>query len=133
MAPAVAMADIAFNLVLFFLIMARQQDESSIKPNYASVPTVRDLGQSRVSVIVRPEVEKDRTEYKVYLNARKLNSVSDLTDDIKKLLEGLSPGLRTVLLKIDKNTPAATFEKVIEAVSQADGEVMHVLEKDQNE
>ncbi len=31
MPPAVAMADIAFNLVLFFLMMARTQDESNIK------------------------------------------------------------------------------------------------------
>ena len=122
MAPAVAMADIAFNLVLFFLILARTQDESSVKWEAARVPKVQDLAQSRVSVIV----DEDG---KIYVNGIGMG-VDQLTPAIETLLADLKPGQRTVLLKIHKEALADLFQKVIEAVSNAGGEVMHVLEKD---
>ena len=49
------------------------------------------------------------------------------------MLADKQPGQRTVLLKVHKDTPAATFELVIDAISQAGGELTHVLEKDKNE
>ena len=120
--PAVAMADIAFNLVLFFIILARTQDDSHLKWEAARVPVVQQLGQSSVSVTV----DKDN---KVYLNGSQV-SVSQLTDQIEKLLIGKDAGNRTVLLKFDKDTQAATFEPIIEAVSLAGGEIVHVLAED---
>ena len=49
-APAVAMADIAFNLVLFFIILARTQDDSNLKWKPASAPKVEANDQSRITV-----------------------------------------------------------------------------------
>ena len=43
--PAVAMADIAFNLVLFFIIMARAQDDSYLK--WTPAKAVEDREQLR--------------------------------------------------------------------------------------
>jgi len=123
--PAVAMADIAFNLVLFFIIMARTQDESHLKWDPASAPKVQNSGQARVSVTV----DKEST---VYLNGRK-TSVTTLATDITSLLGTEPAGKRTVLLKIHKETLASTFVPIIEAVSQAGGDVVHVLEERKNE
>ena len=40
------------------------------------------------------------------------------------------PGKRVVVLKIHKATLAATFEPIVEAVSQSGGEIVHVLEEE---
>ena len=55
--------------------------------------------------------------------------VAQLKDACEKELKDAPAGKRTVLLKIDKQTPASYFEPVVEAVSQAGGEIMHVLEE----
>ena len=60
-APVVAMADIAFNLVLFFIILARTQDDSNLRWKPAGAPKVEAIEQSRVVVTV----DEDS---KVYLN-----------------------------------------------------------------
>ncbi len=132
MAPAVAMADIAFNLVLFFLILARTQDESHIKWEAARVPSVQTLPQSNVSVVIEKiKGNKDRAE--LYLNGIEMGDIKTLGSSLEKMLADKQPGQRTVLLKVHKDTPAATFEKVIEAISQAGGELTHVLEKDKDQ
>ncbi len=120
--PAVAMADIAFNLVLFFIIMARSQDESHLNWTAAKSPQIQNSGASRVSVVV------DR-ESRIYLNGTQM-SVKQLARGIENLLGSEPAGKRTVLLKIDRDTLAATFEPIIEAVSEAGGDVVHVLDED---
>lgn len=117
--PAVTMADIAFNLVLFFIIMARTQDESQLRWTPAQAPQAQTREASRVSVVV----DKDN---KVYLNGLHM-SIGQLAPKIKEVLGDLPAGKRTVLLKIDRDTHAATFEPLIEAVSEAGGDVVHVL------
>ena len=98
------------------------QDDSHLKWEAAHVPTVQALGQSRISVTV----DRDNN---VYVNGTRV-SVSQLTPIIEKLLGDAPPGERIVQLKIHKDTLAATFEPIIEAVSQAGGEVFHVLDEE---
>ncbi len=117
--PAVAMADIAFNLVLFFIILARTQDDSNLKWQPASGTRLESISNSKVSVTVNQENE-------VFLNRVRVN-LTDLTPKIEALLGTDQPGKRTVLLKIHRTTEAATFEPIIEAVSQAGGDLVHVL------
>jgi biopolymer transport protein ExbD len=120
--PYVAMADIAFNLVLFFVIMAKTQDDSHIQWEAAKAVETQQAKNSRVSVTV------DR-ENKVYLNGQQVG-VRELADGVAILLGNNPPDNRTVLLKIHKDTLASTFEPIMEAVSQAGGDVVHVLEEE---
>jgi biopolymer transport protein ExbD len=126
--PSVAMADIAFNLVLFFIILARTQDESHLKLNYASAPALETISNSKVSVKVVTADKKAQSDgrQQIYLNGKEVG-VRELTAKIQELLKDDPPGKRTVLLKIDKDTQAALFEPIMEAVSQAGGDVVHVL------
>jgi len=117
--PAVAMADIAFNLVLFFIILARTQDDSNLRWKPAASPKVEAIEQSRIVVTV----DEDS---KVYLNGVP-KGIGELASDIEKRLKEEPAGKKTVLLKIHKDTLAATFEPIIEAVSQAGGDLVHVL------
>lgn len=120
--PYVAMADIAFNLVLFFLILAKTQDDSHIQWT-----PVKDVGAKQVSnAKVSITVDRDN---KVYLNGQQIG-IREMADRVGQELGDKPASERTVLLKIDKNTLAATFEPIMEAVSQAGGEVVHVIEEE---
>ena len=63
--PAVAMADIAFNLVLFFIMMAKTQDDSHLEWTPASTPVVQKTPNSKVSVVV------DKQQ-KLYVNGEQI-------------------------------------------------------------
>src|SRR5260221_9820106 len=94
--PSVAMADIAFNLVLFFIILARTQDDSHLKWKPASVPQVESAGQSKVTVTV------DENS-KIYLNGKEIGT-RELAAGISTYLGDEPAGQRTVLLKIHRDT-----------------------------
>jgi biopolymer transport protein ExbD len=119
--PSVAMGDIAFNLLIFFVILARAQDDSHIKWEPASTPKVEQVKNVGVSVVID-------TENKLYLNGQEIGE-SQLSGAIEKLLGNAPAGKRSVLLKVHREVTALRFEPVIEAVSQAGGDLVHILEE----
>jgi biopolymer transport protein ExbD len=121
--PYVSMADIAFNLVLFFLILAKTQDDSHIQWEPAKASGTKAVANAKVSITV----DKDN---KVYLNGQHVG-LREIADRVALELGDRPPTERTVVLKIHKETLAATFEPIMEAVSQAGGEVVHVIDEEQ--
>lgn len=126
--PYVSMADIAFNLVLFFLILAKTQDDSHLKWEPAKATGTKAVTNAKVSVTV------DRDE-KVYLNGEQVGLLPDasgrsLETRVADEIANRPEGEKVVLLKIHKDTLAARFEMVMEAVSKAGGEVVHVLDEE---
>ena len=119
--PSVAMGDIAFNLLIFFVILARAQDDSHLKWQPASTPVVEAVKNVGVSVVID-------IDNKLYLNGQEIGE-SQLAASIGKLLENVPAGRRTVLLKVHRETTALRFEPVIEAVSEAGGDLVHILEE----
>jgi biopolymer transport protein ExbD len=117
--PFVSLADMAFNLVLFFVIMAKTQDDG-LQWEPAKATGTLQVPNSRVVVTV----DKDS---KVYLNGN-LVSVLALSDLLKQELDKVES--RVVLLKVHKETQASTFEPIMEACGQAGSEVYHVLEEE---
>lgn len=119
--PYVSMADIAFNLVLFFLMLAKTQDDSHIQWEPAKDTGAKQVLNAKVSITV----DKDN---RVYLNGQQVG-IREMSDKVALELVDRPLGERTVLLKIHKDTLAATFEPIMEAVSNAGGEVVHVIEE----
>ncbi|MSU40344.1 MAG: biopolymer transporter ExbD [Pedosphaera sp.] len=126
--PSVAMGDIAFLLLIFFVILARARDDSHIQWVPATGADLSKPATMRVSV----SIDRDNV---TYLNGQKISheqlgpalwNPEGLKD--KGLLYNVPAGKRTVLLKIHKDATALFFEPVIEAVSGAGGELHHVLE-----
>lgn len=120
--PYVSMADIAFNLVLFFLILAKTQDDSHLQWEAAKAKATKQVQNSRVSVTV----DKDN---KLYFNGQEIG-LRQLAAAITNELGTEQGADRVVMLKIHKETLAATFEPIIEAVSQTGAEVVHILEEE---
>lgn len=119
--PSVAMGDIAFNLIIFFVILAKAQDDSHLQWNPASTPKVEPTKQSKASIVID-------TNNQLYLNGGEIG-VSELPQRLEELLGKSPAGDRVVLLKVDKEILAQRFEKVIEAISEAGGELVHILQE----
>lgn len=119
--PTVAMGDIAFLLLIFFVILARAEDDSHLKWQPAAIPKVENLGTSEVSVLINDD-------HKVFLNGAQVG-IDQLAGMITTRLENRPGGDRKVRLKSHDTAPASIFEPVIEAISTAGGELEHVLEE----
>ena len=119
------MGDIAFNLLIFFVILARAQDDSHLQWTPAEATNIETAGHSVVSVLIE-------SDEKLYLNGRPSGEAS-VESKIDELLRDVAVGDRTVLLKVHREATALRFEPVIEAISNAGGELVHVVEEDRDE
>ena len=117
-----AMGDIAFNLLIFFVILARATDDSHLQWEPASAQEVQNTGYSRISVLI----DKDN---KYYVNGEQVG-IAQLPSQITELLADSPQDERTVLLKVHRDSTANHFEPVIEAISETGGKLVHVLEKE---
>lgn len=115
-----AMGDIAFLLLIFIVLLARARDDSHLvwQPT-TGTELVKPANQNASVVIDKQNI--------TYLNGRPTQS-ENLATELSSLLGDLPPGSRTVLLKVHKDVIAEHFEPAIEAVSEAGGELHHVLE-----
>ena len=119
--PSMAMGDIAFNLLIFFVILAQANDDSFLNWQPAQAKNLEAAGHSKVSVLID-------TDSKLHLNGRQVGIVT-LADQIGELLGEAPPGERTVLLKVHREAQAMHYEPVIEAISEAGGDLVHILEE----
>jgi biopolymer transport protein ExbD len=119
--PTMAMGDIAFNLLIFFVILARAQDDSHLKWKPADAVDLEAAKYAKVSVIMDHE-------QKLYLNGQQVGE-SELASLIEKNLGNTPAGERYVLLKCDRDVTALRFQPVLEAVGEAGGDLIHVLNK----
>ena len=67
---------------------------------------------------------------KLYLNGQHVG-ISELSALIEQALADSPAGDRTVLVKIHHETLAQRFEPVIEAISEAGGDLVHIVEEEQ--
>ena len=120
--PAMAMGDIAFLLLIFFVILARARDDSHLQWKPASGVELMRPATMNASVVI--------DKYNVtHLNGREI-PVASLSEELKVILGENVAGRRTVILKVHHEVTAIYFEPVIEAVSEAGGELHHILEEE---
>jgi len=119
--PTMAMGDIAFNLLIFFVILARVQDDSHINWQPAQLKDTVTGKQASVSVLINEDEE-------VFLNAQRVG-IAELTEAIEQQLGDKPPGDRVVLLKVHRESKALIFEEVIESISEAGGDIFHVVDR----
>ena len=119
--PSMAMGDIAFLLLIFFVILARAQDDSHLQWQPAKSEVLDQAQFAKAGIVVD-------VENKTYLNGQEIG-VGQLAAELDVILGDAPVGERTVLLKVHKDATATYFEPIIEAVSEAGGDLIHILEK----
>jgi biopolymer transport protein ExbD len=120
--PSMAMGDIAFNLLIFFVILARVQDDSHLDWTPAKAVNLEAAKHSVASVLI----DKDN---KLYFNGQQIG-IAQLTGQLETALGDAPQGERTVLVKVHQDTLAQRFEPVIEAISEAGGDLVHIVEEE---
>jgi len=115
-----ATGDIAFLLIIFFLILARVQDDSHLQWIPAQGTDIEQVKNARASVVI--DVDNN-----TYLNGGQIG-VGQLADELEKVID-VDPN-RAVLFKVHREATAIYYEPAIEAISEAGGTVYHILEKE---
>ena len=121
--PTFAMGDIAFLLLIFFVILARAQDDSHIQWQPARLKEVKVAAAPRASVTID-------TGYKTYLDGKE-TSPAELAGALTTILGDAPTGQRNVFLKVHREAKATHFEPVIAAISEAGGDLIHILEPEE--
>ena len=119
--PLASIGDIVFNLLIFFVILAKAQDDSHLKWTPAKSPQIEEAGHVKTSVLLDDQG-------KLYLNGQEIG-LDQLAAEVENSLANAGPAERKVLLKVHQDTPSQRFEPVIEAIAKAGGELWLVLEK----
>jgi biopolymer transport protein ExbD len=117
------MGDIAFLLLIFFVILARAQDDSHIPWQPAKLKGVEMAAAPLASVTID-------TGFKTYLNGREI-APEELPAALTPLLGDAPAGKRNVSLKVHREARASHFEPVIAAISEAGGDLIHILEPEE--
>ncbi|NNC89848.1 MAG: biopolymer transporter ExbD [Akkermansiaceae bacterium] len=118
--PTFAMGDIGFLLLIFFVILARAQDDSHIQWRPAQLEDLEAAGVPLANVAID-------SGFKTYLNGKEI-SVENLSARLAAILGDAPAGRRNVFLKVHRTAAAQTFEPVIEAIGEAGGDLVHILE-----
>jgi biopolymer transport protein ExbD len=121
--PAFAMGDIGFLLLIFFVILARAQDDSHVRWQPAQLPEVEMVAAPLASVTID-------VSFKTYLDGKEISN-DLLAGSLSAILEDTPAGKRHVFLKVHKEAKASHFEPVIAAISEAGGDLVHILEPDE--
>jgi biopolymer transport protein ExbD len=121
--PSFAMGDIGFLLLIFFVIQARAQDDSHVRWQPAKLKEVEMVASPLASVTID-------TGFKNYLDGKEI-STDALPAALSQILGDTPSGKRYVFLKVHKEAKAIHFEPVIAAISEAGGDLVHILEPEQ--
>lgn len=121
--PNAAMGDIAFNLLIFFVILAKATDDSHLAWTPAAASNLETAASTQASIVV----DKDSL---LYLNGVKVGK-EQLAASLQNMLQNATTEQqRTVLLKVHNKTKRDKYEPVIEAISEAGGIMVHVLNEE---
>lgn len=116
------MGDIGFLLLIFFVILARTQDDSHVQWTPAQLTNVDAAAAPMASIAVD-------VQNKVFLDGKEIG-VDQITSRLNAILGDTPAGSRNVYLKIHKDAAARVFEPVIEAAGASGSDLFHIIEPD---
>ncbi len=115
--PTTSMGDIAFLLIIFFLVASEiTKDNSSVKVQSPVSPHVQ---KTEIDVVARVAVDETGT---IYLDSEVISGPKDIEWALRAMLaKTVSDEQRHVQFRCDANLPKEQFEPVIKAIAEAGG------------
>ena len=120
--PLASTADVAFLLLIFFIVLAKGTNESTQEVRPAVTTARLDTTDPSMATVTI-----DRHS-KVYLNGTQV-SASAVKDAVNNFLGDAPPGRRKVLLRIDKGVPEKVFGQVMLDVSDTGADIWRALDE----
>ncbi len=117
------MGDIGFLLLIFFVILARAQNDSHLQWEPVRMDKVEMAAAALATVTID-------SGYKTYLDGKEI-APEEIAAGLSEILGDTPAGERNVFLKVHKEAKATHFEPVIAAISEAGGDLIHILEPEE--
>ena len=124
--PVASMGDIAFLLIIFFLVCSEiSKDNSSIE---VTPPVSEHVEKIKATVAARIAVDKDGV---IYFDGERVDDAKDVEWGVRaRLNKTVSDDERHVQLKCDAGLPKEQFEPVIKAIVEGGG-ILEAVGEDQ--
>ena len=121
--PVASMGDIAFLLIIFFMICSNFAKEAGIPVEPPRSPSIDRVKQASTVVAID-------AEGKVYFQGRRVSDARSVETEVSELLKNVtSREGRMVLFRCDRAAGKEVFEPVMDAITRAGGVIVAVGEK----
>jgi biopolymer transport protein ExbD len=123
--PIASMGDIAFLLIIFFLVCSEvAKDKANLE---VVLPLSEHVEKIQASVVARVAVDKDG---EIYFDGVRVDNAKDVEWGVRALITNtVSDDQRHVQFKCDSALPKEVFEPVLKAIAEAGGIIEAVGEK----
>lgn len=124
--PIASMGDIAFLLIIFFLVCSESVKDNSKVP--VALPFSEHVEKTKATVVARVTID-DTGE--IHFDGSRVDSAKDVEWGVRALLTNtVSDDQRHVQFKCDKSQPRETFQPVLQAIAEAGGIIEAVGENE---
>lgn len=124
--PIASMGDIAFLLIIFFLVCSEAVKDNSKVP--VALPFSEHVEKTKATVVARVTVDENG---EIHFDGSRVDSAKDVEWGVRALLTNtVSDDQRHVQFKCDKSQPKEVFQPVLQAIAEAGGIIEAVGENE---
>lgn len=124
--PVASMGDIAFLLIIFFLVCSEAIKDKSNAP--LELPFSEHVEKPKATVVAYVAIDETGA---IYLDGQIVDGAKDIEWGLRAILTStVSDEQRHVQLKCDKNQPKEIFQPVLKAIAEAGGIIEAVGENE---
>jgi len=121
--PVASMGDIAFLLIIFFMVCSRFAKDPGVSIDPPTTIDVNKLDDYPLVVLIDREAQ-------IFFQGRPVDSAAQVEEEVRLLVEGKNEEkARTVLFRCDRSIDKRVFEPVIEAIAKGGGRIAAVGEQ----
>jgi biopolymer transport protein ExbD len=125
--PVASMGDIAFLLIIFFMVCSRFAKDPGVRIEAPITVDVNKLDDYPVVVLIDKDAQ-------IYFQGQPVESAGQIEEEVRRLVEDKEDEKsRTVLFRCDRSVGKHVFEPVIEAIAKGGGRIAAVGEKSKSE
>lgn len=124
--PIASMGDIAFLLIIFFLVCSEAVKDNSKVP--VALPVSEYVEKTKATVVARVTIDETG---EIHFDGARVDSAKDVEWGVRALLTNtVSDDQRHVQFKCDKTQPKEVFQPVLQAIAEAGGIIEAVGENE---
>jgi biopolymer transport protein ExbD len=114
--PIASMGDIAFLLIIFFMLLSEFSKDKNVK---LALPLSEHVEKTKIQVAARVSIDEDGT---IYMDGYKMANAKEIEIGVRAYLASkVTDDQRHIQFKCDKNLSKEVFEPVLQAIAEGGG------------